>query len=92
MNRPLPNGQHSGTMRYEPLGASGSWVLNNAAVTSVVAGPRTIEQWREYRGALDCRLDEADEAFIDSLVAPGTASTLGYRDPRYPITGRPLRL
>src|SRR4051812_43537967 len=30
-----------------------NWVLNNEYVTSVVAGPRTMEHWHEYLGALD---------------------------------------
>ena len=51
-------------------------------------GPRTLEQWRSYRSALDYRLDAADEAFIDSLVTPGHPSTPGYNDPAYPLEGR----
>jgi len=66
-----------------------NWVLANRLVTSVLAGPRTEDQWAEYLGALDHRLDGEDEAFIDSMVAPGHPSTHGYSDPKYPITGRP---
>jgi len=29
-----------------------NWVLNNQIVTSVVAGPRTMGQWKDYLGAL----------------------------------------
>ena len=64
------------------------WVLSNALVTSVLAGPRTLEQWTEYVGALEHALDADDEAFIDRLVAPGHPSTPGYSDPRYPFHGR----
>ena len=32
-----------------------AWVLNNALITGVVAGPRTLAQWRDYVGALDYR-------------------------------------
>ena len=34
-----------------------NWVLNNKLVTSVLAGPRTEPQWREYLGALDLSPD-----------------------------------
>ena len=30
-----------------------AWILNNDAITSVIAGPRTFEQWTGYFGALD---------------------------------------
>ena len=65
-----------------------AWVLNNARVTAVLAGPRTEPQWREYLGALEVSLDAADEAFMDALVPPGHPSTPGYTDPKFPVTGR----
>jgi aryl-alcohol dehydrogenase-like predicted oxidoreductase len=65
-----------------------NWVLNNRLVTSVLAGPRTEEQWREYLGALDHKFNGEDEALIDSLVAAGHTSTPGYTDPKFPILGR----
>jgi aryl-alcohol dehydrogenase-like predicted oxidoreductase len=65
-----------------------AWVLNNAAVTSVIAGPRTFEQWTSYPGALDYQWTAEDEAVADSLVATGHPSTPGYNDPAYPIEGR----
>jgi aryl-alcohol dehydrogenase-like predicted oxidoreductase len=64
------------------------WVLNNALVSSVIAGPRTVEQWQEYLGALARDFTAADEALIDGLVPAGHPSTPGYTDPRYPLTGR----
>jgi aryl-alcohol dehydrogenase-like predicted oxidoreductase len=66
------------------------WVLANPLVTSVIAGPRTMEQWRDYLGALDHAWNPADEAFVDGLVAPGHPSTPGYTDPAYPLEGRPV--
>ena len=69
-----------------------NWVLNSGAVTSVLAGPRTLEQWRAYHGALGRAFDAEDEALIDALVAPGHPSTPGYTDPRYPATGRRPRV
>jgi aryl-alcohol dehydrogenase (NADP+) len=65
------------------------WVLSNPIVTSVIAGPRTFEQWNAYLGALGRKLDAEDEALVDSLVRPGHPSTPGYNDPAYPLTGRP---
>ena len=66
-----------------------AWVLANPIVTSVIAGPRTLEQWRSYLPALELELDPEDEAFIDALVPSGHPSTPGYNDPAYPIEGRP---
>ena len=66
-----------------------NWVLANPLVTSVLAGPRTLQQWQEYLGALGHAWSAEDEAFLDGLVAKGHASTPGYSDPKYAITGRP---
>ncbi|WP_022722997.1 aldo/keto reductase [Rhodopseudomonas sp. B29] len=68
-----------------------AWVLNNALVTSVIAGPRTEAQWADYLRALDVTFTAEDEALIDRLVATGHPSTPGYNDPAYPIEGRPVR-
>jgi aryl-alcohol dehydrogenase (NADP+) len=65
-----------------------AWVLNNALVTGVVAGPRTEAQWDGYPGALAYRFTAADEAFVDGLVVPGHPARPGYNDPAYPIEGR----
>lgn len=69
-----------------------NWVLANANISSVLAGPRTMQQWKAYLGALDHmdKWSEADEAFWDKLVSPGHPSTPGYNDPQYPIRGRPV--
>ena len=66
------------------------WVLNNPIVTSVIAGPRTLDQWKDYLAALESAFDAEDEALVDSLVKPGHPSTPGYNDPAYPLTGRPV--
>jgi aryl-alcohol dehydrogenase (NADP+) len=67
------------------------WVLNNRLVSSVIAGPRTVEQWIEYLGALRHPLTAEDEAFLDALVPAGHPSTPGFTDPKYPVLGRPTR-
>ena len=58
-----------------------AWVLRNASVSSVIAGPKTEEQWESYIRALAVELNRDDEVFVDALVKPGYASTHGYSDP-----------
>ncbi len=64
------------------------WVLNNSIVTSVLAGPRTMAQWKEYLGALKHQFTATDEKLIDKMVPSGHPSTPGYSDPKYPYQGR----
>ncbi len=66
-----------------------AWLLANPIVTSVIAGPRTAAQWRDYQGGVDYAWTAEDEALIDRLVPPGHPSTPGYTDPAYPLEGRP---
>ncbi|MBK4739149.1 aldo/keto reductase [Noviherbaspirillum pedocola] len=68
-----------------------NWVLNNVLVHSVVAGPRTLEQWENYLRALKSPFTADDEALLDKLVPPGHPSTPGFIDPQYPVTGRVAR-
>lgn len=65
-----------------------AWVLNNRAVTSVIAGPRTFEQWTSYLDGVGYGWTAEDEAIVDSFVRTGHPSTPGYNDPSYPIEGR----
>jgi aryl-alcohol dehydrogenase (NADP+) len=65
-----------------------NWVLNNRIVTSVIGGPRTLEQWNDYIAAIGKPFDAEDEALVDPLVKSGHPSTPGYNDPSYPIRGR----
>ena len=65
-----------------------AWVLANKGVSAAIAGPRTLAQWQDYRGALDCIITPEDEALVDSLVSPGHPSTPGYNDPGYPLGAR----
>ncbi len=67
-----------------------AWVLANPAVSSVIAGPRTLQQWQDYLPALDYVVTHDDERLIDSLVHPGHPSTPGYTDPAYPLNGRQI--
>ncbi|HEY8047833.1 MAG TPA: aldo/keto reductase [Ramlibacter sp.] len=65
-----------------------AWVLAHRAVSSVIAGPRTLEQWKGYAPAVDAKLTAEDEALVDSFVRPGHPSTPGYNDPAYPLPPR----
>jgi aryl-alcohol dehydrogenase-like predicted oxidoreductase len=68
-----------------------AWVLRSRFVSTAIVGPRTEAHWDSYIEALAAQLGPEDEAFVDSLVPPGHASTPGYTDPAYPIEGRQLR-
>jgi aryl-alcohol dehydrogenase-like predicted oxidoreductase len=65
-----------------------AWVLANRIVSSVIAGPRTLQQWQDYLPALDYVFRPQDEALVDSFIKPGHPSTPGYTDPSYPLNGR----
>jgi aryl-alcohol dehydrogenase-like predicted oxidoreductase len=65
-----------------------AWVLAHRAVSSVIAGPRTLKQWQDYLPALDYTVTAEDEALVDSFVTPGHPSTPGYHDPAYPLQTR----
>jgi aryl-alcohol dehydrogenase-like predicted oxidoreductase len=65
-----------------------AWVMANPVVSSVIAGPRTLQQWQDYAPALEYAVTVEDEALVDSFVKPGHPSTPGYTDPAYPLNGR----
>ena len=63
-------------------------MLRNQLVNGVIGGPRTLAQWQDYLAALQVQATAEDEAWVDARVPPGHASTFGYTDPIYPVTGR----
>ena len=67
------------------------WVLNNRIVTSVIAGPRTLAQWKAYLGALKHEFTTEDEALVDGMVAAGHPATPGLIWNRHPPMGRVAR-
>ncbi|WP_354686482.1 aldo/keto reductase [Cupriavidus necator] len=67
-----------------------AWVLANPIISSVIAGPRTLEQFEDYFGALNVAISPDEESMVDALVSPGHTSTHGYNDPGYPFRGRPV--
>jgi aryl-alcohol dehydrogenase-like predicted oxidoreductase len=79
---------HAAKKGQTPTQFALAWVLRNQIVSSVIAGPRTFEQWTDYLSAVGAELDDEDEALIDSLVTPGHPSTPRYNDPQYPFYGR----
>ena len=64
------------------------WVLNCSTVSSVIAGPRTFDQWKSYIDALQHEFTKKDEEFATSLVAPGHPATPGLVWQRHPPLGR----
>ncbi len=80
--------EHAEARGMSPVQFAVLWVLNNAIITSAIAGPRTVEQWQDYLDVFDLQFTAEDEALIDSLVSTGHPSTPGYNDPAYPIEGR----
>jgi aryl-alcohol dehydrogenase-like predicted oxidoreductase len=68
-----------------------AWCLANPIMTSIILGPRTMEQFDDNLAALSVQFTPDDEAFVDQLVPPGDHSGKGFNDPLYPVTGRPRR-
>ena len=83
--------KHAEAQGTTPIAFAVAWVLNNAFVTSTIAGPRTLAQFESYLDGLKYRFTAEDEKLVDSLVPAGHPSTPGYNDPAYPLEGRPLR-
>lgn len=65
-----------------------AWCLANRILTSVIVGPRTMEQFEDNLGCLDITITAEDEQLVDSLVPTGEHSGKGFQDSVYPITGR----
>lgn len=64
------------------------WVLNNRTVSSVITGPRTLEQWSSYLGTLRHTFTAEDEKVVDGLVGSGHPATPGLVLTRHPPMGR----
>ena len=79
---------HAAQRGISPTQFAIAWVLNNQRIHGVIGGPRTLAQWQDYLAALSVTLTAEDEAVVDALVPQGYASTHGYNDPQYPLTGR----
>lgn len=51
-----------------------AWALRHPAVTSVIIGPRTMEQLEGCLASLDVEITDEDAQKIDELVPPGTVA------------------
>lgn len=51
-----------------------AWALRHPAVTSVIIGPRTLDQLEDSLKALDVQITDEDARTIDELVPPGTSA------------------
>jgi aryl-alcohol dehydrogenase-like predicted oxidoreductase len=80
--------EHAAQRGMSPTQFAIAWVLNNQRIQGVIGGPRTLAQWQDYLAALSVKLSAEDEAVVDCWVPQGYASTHGYNDPQYPLTGR----
>lgn len=80
--------EHARAHGLTPTQLALGWVWNNTLVNGVIGGPKTLAQWQDYLDALHTPFSAADEAFVSGLVTTGHASTPGYNDPQYPLTGR----
>jgi aryl-alcohol dehydrogenase-like predicted oxidoreductase len=67
-----------------------AWVLANSAISSVIAGPRTLAQMESYYPALALSIEADEEVMVDRLVQPGHTSRPGFNDPLHPFFGRVL--
>lgn len=47
------------------------WVMQQPAITSVIIGPRTMNQYEDNLGALEVEITADDRQRIDEIVAPG---------------------
>ncbi|MGI9380702.1 MAG: aldo/keto reductase [Methyloligellaceae bacterium] len=65
-----------------------AWLLNNKLVTSVIGGPRTLDQWKAYIHASQQNLTADDENLVNELVAAGHPAAPGHTWGRYPVRGR----
>jgi aryl-alcohol dehydrogenase-like predicted oxidoreductase len=81
---------HAAARGVTPSQLAVAWVLRNRLVSGVIGGPRTLAQWQDYLGALAVSCTDDDERWVDQRVPPGHASTFGYTDPIYPVTGRQI--
>src|SRR5262245_5804121 len=65
-----------------------AWCLANPILTSIILGPRTMQQFDDNIVALQVPITPDDEAFVNEIVPPGEHSGKGFNDPMYPVMGR----
>lgn len=65
-----------------------AWAMANKLITSVIIGPKTVEQAAEALASAGVEVDEAVEAVVDALVPPGSHTGSGWPDAQYPVASR----
>lgn len=83
--------EHCDRAGHDLAAFAGAWVLANPLVDGIIAGPRTLEQWRGYAAALSVNITTEDENTVNQIIGAGTCSIPHYLDPAYPAEGRPTR-
>ena len=78
------------TAGHDLAAFAGAWVLANPLVHGIVAGPRTLEQWRGYAGAFSIAIGREDESAVEQIIPAGTCAIPHHVDPAYPPKGRPV--
>jgi len=79
---------HAAATGRDPAALAVQWVLANKAVSSVLIGPKSVEQLQGYLAAMPVAFTEADERALSAICASGHTPAPGYSDPRYPLRGR----
>ncbi|MEM9030032.1 MAG: aldo/keto reductase [Pseudomonadota bacterium] len=79
---------HAAKRGLSPTAFAVLWVLNNSIVSTVIAGPRTPEQWASYLDVFSHEFTSGDEALVDKLVARGHPAAPGFNWNRHPPMGR----
>lgn len=57
---------------YTPADVALAWVAAQPGVTSPIIGPKSMEQYNAYMGAMKCTLTPEDFTDLDTLFPPGT--------------------
>lgn len=82
-------GALAGELGCAPSQLALAWVMANPLVTAPIIGPRTMAQLEDNLGALQVSITPDVEDAIDRLVPPGEHAGRGFRDPAFPVCGRP---
>jgi len=57
-----------------------AWTLQRSGITTIVLGPRTVDQLNDQLAALDVTIDEELSKRIDEIVPPGGVTVPYYLD------------
>ena len=83
-------GSHCQSKGVGPSQFALAWCLANPIISSIIVGPRTMEQFEDNCACLEVQITADDEAVVDGVIPPGEHSGKGFQDLAYPITGRGL--